>query len=205
MFYLAGTFLGKSLIMNVTINDCLSFSYPLKYNVEDIYINELIEKNSVQTSFNLKKPITHRFSNYKSVKGNFSFEYPSAFELNEEEFDGAEILYHIGFKDKSNPVQGFVQVWNLPHSLKEFLENSKAQASQNFNSFESKPVTVNNIPGFYWNYTVLTRNGELYKCSEVFLQKEERMYRISYFVPYKMWDKNQSDIYWSIVSSFKTF
>ncbi|MFZ5988280.1 MAG: PsbP-related protein [Bacillota bacterium] len=205
MFFIASFLFGNSLAMNLTIDNYLSFSYPMKYDVDNIYINETLENTSIQASHSLKKSITQKFSTYKSIKGQFGFSYPSAFDLNEQEFEGTEILYHVGLKDKSRPVQGFVQVWNLPYDLDEFLQKSKSMSDLKFKYFKSKAITVNNIPGFYWDYSISTHEGKSFKGSEVFLKKDEKMYRISYFVPEDLWNKSESEVFWNIVGSFKTY
>jgi len=204
MLYLSGSFFSKSLIMNLTINNYLSFSYPLKYTVENIYVSSALDDNSIQTSLSFKKPATQKFSDYKSIKGNFSFSYPSLFELSEKEFEGAEILYHIDFADKAKSVHGLVQVWSLQDSLGDFLNNSKSLSEQNFKYFNSSALSLNGNKGYYWDYIIAT-NKDNYKASEVFLEKNNRVYRISYFVPRKKWDKYHEDIFWGIVKSFKTY
>lgn len=205
LFFLAGLFFNNNLTMNVTIDNYLSFSYPVKYDIDNIYINEVIKDSSIQTSKSLKKPMTKKFSTYKSIEGGFGFKYPSAFLLNEQEFEGTEILYHVGFKDKNKPNHGFVQVWNLPYDLNEFLAKSKSSSSQQYKNFESKPITVHNISGVYWDYTTVTRDKKSFKGNEVFLKKEDKMYRISYFVPEELWGKSEADVFQDIVCSFKTY
>lgn len=204
MFYLSGSFLNNSLIMNLTINNYLSFSYPLKYTVDNIYVTSGIDNDIIQTSLSFKKPATREFSDYKSVKGNFSFSYPSIFELSEKEFEGAEILYHIDFTDKSKDVHGLVQVWSLQDSLGDFLDSSKSLSKQDFKYFNSKEITVNENKGYLWDYVVAAK-ADNYKALEVFLEKDDRMYRISYFVPEKKWDKTHEEIFWNIVKSFKAY
>jgi hypothetical protein len=96
-----------------------------------------------------------------------------------------------------------VQLWSLHEPLENFLENSKKLSDQNFTDFKSSPVSVNEMDGFFWDYSVVTSNGEAFKGNEVFLVKNGVMYRISFFVPEKSWNDKYSDIFWDIVNSFK--
>ncbi len=205
MFMAANMFIGQTFAYNLTINDHLSFSYPVKYAVEDIFINESIDKNTIEANYNISQHIAQKFSTYKSMEGQFSFDYPTAFELKEQDFGSAEILYHIGFRDKSNPIHGFVQVWNMPYPLEEFLKKSMSTSTQNYLSFSSQSTTVDNSPAVFWNYSILTNNNENYKGLEVFWKKDGKMYRISYFVPGNLWSEKEYETFQSIVKSFKTF
>ena len=61
------------------------------------------------------------------------------------------------------------------------------------------------LPGIFWSYTVIGRDGTPVKANEVFFKKDDSMYRISYFVPEKLWDENRKDIFWNMVKSFKIY
>lgn len=204
MFLTASIYIGKTFAYNLTINNHLTFSYPLKYTIEDIFINENIQEGTIEANYNIAHHIPQKFSTYKSIQGQFSFDYPTAFELKEEYFNGVEILYHIGFKDKESPIHGFVQVWNMPYSLEEFLEKSKATSMQNFISFTSEPITVDKTTGVLWKYSILTNNNMNYRGLEVFWKKDDKMYRISYFIPGNLWNEKEFDTFMKIVKSFKT-
>lgn len=180
----------------------MEFSYPLNIVVDDILVNEQADDGSVQSSFPFSRPVTRQFSNFKSLQGKFSFDYPSAFALVPQEFSGADILYHIAFHSKTDMDHGFVQVWNLPGSLDEFLKNARKTSQQTYGYFKSGSLKVNSVPGYYWDYTVLV-DGNYYKGNEVFLKKGDRMYRISYFVPSTDWNEQRSEQFWNIVKSFK--
>lgn len=205
MFLTAKIFIDHTFAYNLTINNQLSFSYPMKYTLEDILVNESIQSSTIEANYNLIQNITQKFSTYKSMEGKFSFDYPSAFELKEQDFNSAEILYHIGFRDKNRPIHGFVQVWNMPYSLEEFLEKSKSTSTQSFTNFTSQSVTVDNNPGIVWNYSILTNENTSYTGLEAFWKKDGKMYRISYFAPRNLWDNKEYDTFWNIVKSFKTF
>lgn len=205
MFVTASLFIGKTFAYNLTINGHLTFSYPLKYTIEDIFINEIIQGKTIEANYNISHHILQKFSTYQSIERQFSFDYPTAFELKEQTFSGAEILYHIGFKDKNKPIHGFVQVWNLPYSLEEFLEKSKATSMQNFINFTSQPITVDNNKGILWNYSILTNDNMNFKGLEAFWKKGDRMYRISYFIPGNLWNEKEYETFQKIVKSFKTY
>lgn len=202
MFYTGSYLMKNSLLLNITIDGCLEFSYPLDMAVDGVYVNKQAREASIQSSGILREPEARQFTNYESLQGKFSFDYPTAFALEPQEFNGADILYHITFRSKTEADQGFVQVWNMPSSLEDFLKKSLDTSRQTFKYFKSGRVTVNGIPGYYWDYSVLS-GDRYYKGNEVFLKKDGRMYRISYFVPESDWNEERSVMYKNIVRSFK--
>ncbi|MDP4183495.1 MAG: PsbP-related protein [Bacillota bacterium] len=203
LFIILNILLSKNINYKFTINNCLSFSCPVDFKVENIFVNEHNKDETIETGLPFVNPRTETFSNYKSIKGKFSFDYPSIFVLNEREFSGSEILYHIEFK--SDGTNGFVQVWNLPYSLNEFLEKAKSTSQLKFEYFSSKPIKVNGLEGYFWDYSITDRNGKQIKCNEVFLQKDNKIYRISYFVPEEQWNAYQKKIFFDIVNSLKIY
>lgn len=186
----------------MTVDNYLYFSYPLEYQVENIYINKNINDIPIETSHNFDKPVTQNFSTHKSLKGGLSFTYPSIFELNEQDYQDSEVLYHISFKDKTKDIHGFVQTWNLPYELESFLKNSISIYQEKSKDVLLKQITVNNLPGFYLSYVIDTLEGKNLRVSEVFLKKNKKMYRLSYFVPLDLWNKKESEIFWHMVNSF---
>ena len=205
LFLLSNFFIHNSLVFNVTIDDKFKFSYPYAIRIDDIFINDAANSSVVTANTIFRRPIAQKFFTFKSIKGKFSFQYPSVYELSQKYFPGSDILYHIDFRNPSQNSHGFVQVWNLPYSLEEFLEKSKQSSLQSFKNFDSKAIMVNNMPGYYWDYSVLGNDGKYYKSMEVFFKKDDKMYRISYFVPEANWSKKGSDEFWSIVNSFNSF
>lgn len=202
MFYTGNYLLKNSLLLNITIDNCMEFSYPLDMEIEDILISENAGDGSIQSSAPFTRPVARQFANYKSLQGKFSFDYPSAFVLVPQEFSGTDILYHIDFHSKADSDRGFVQVWNMPGPLDKFLESARETSQQTYGYFKSGSIKVNGVPGYYWDYSVLA-DGIYYKGSEVFLKKEGRMYRISYFVPEADWNEQHSELFGNIVKSFK--
>jgi hypothetical protein len=203
MFFLINLIMNNSLIYKITINKHITFLYPSKIQIGDIFINESFSNDLIEASLPLDTGQTKNFLDYESLKGKFSFKYPSIFTLNPKDFSGSEILYHIDFKSKSGDVHGFVQVWNMPYSLNDFLEKSKNSSTQNYKYFKSSSILVNGLPGYLWDYSLYGSDGKYYKGSEVFLKKDDKMYRISYFVPESLWSKSEYETFWSIVNSFK--
>lgn len=143
------------------------------------------------------------FLHFKSPEGQFEFSYPSSFILSEKDFLGSEILYHIEFQEGTTNSRGFVQVWNLPGSLSDFLQKSKASSMLNYVTFLSKAIKIHQMPGYSWEYTLLTQNNQLLKGMEVFLKKEDRMLRITYFVPMQQWNGALRNIFWKMAHSLK--
>jgi hypothetical protein len=143
------------------------------------------------------------FIDFKSSEEGFEFSYPSIFEINKKNFPGSEILYHIDFQNKEQKMEsGFIQVWSLPYSLEKFLEDSKQAAMVNFIDFSSKKIRVNDLNGYFWEYTVKSPS-ENYKALEVFLSKNPKIYRISYFLPESNFDNEEYEMFWKMVKSLK--
>ena len=203
MFAASNALFNKGLFFNITIDDCLTFSYPLRFKINNVFVGNEMASEVIETGFSLKKPLSRKLKNFRIPEGKFSFLYPSSFTLSRKDFEGSDILYHIDFEDSTTASHGFVQVWEMPYPLEDFLEASKASFAQSYKFFNTKSIQVNGIPGYYWDYSVLGNDGKYYKGSEVFLKKDERMYRISYFLPENQWNKAQSDTFQNIVNSFK--
>ena len=126
MFFTADMLLKNSLLFKIAIDRCMEFSYPYGMVVDNILISDKAEEKSILSSHSFIAPASQEFSSYKSLEGKFSFDYPAAFILKPQEFTGGEILYHIDFRNKEGTIHGFVQVWNMPGKLEDFLGNSKA-------------------------------------------------------------------------------
>lgn len=58
------------------------------------------------------------------------------------------------------------------------------------------------MKGYFWEYTVKSSN-ENYKTLEVFLSKDSRMYRISFYLPEKNYTDEDYDMFWKMVNSIK--
>lgn len=198
-------FIGAKLLYDNTIqytinvNSNLSLSYPSKLSIKNIYSKYSDSSPYIQASNNNYK----NFVEFKSVEEGFVFSYPSLFKLDQQSFPGSEILYHIDFQNTDDKqFYGFVQVWNMPQSLESFLESSKEAAMNEFIDFVSKKIIVNGLNGYFWEYTTEGAN-EKYKNLEVFLTKGSKFYRISFYIPEENYDKNDYNMFWKMVNSFK--
>lgn len=195
----AGILIDATINYTISLNNRISFTYSDHISVSQIYAKDPASAPYLQASNSNYK----NFIDFKSEQENFKFSYPSVFEIHQQEFPGSEILYHIDFQNKKDKtILGFVQVWNLPYSLERFLESSKENSLAEFIEFSSEKIHVNNLDGYLWNYTIKSPNGN-YKSLEAFFQKDSKLYRISYFIPAGKYIKNDYDIFWKMVNSFK--
>ena len=202
LFMLGSSLIENKLQYSISVDSVISFSYPHRIVVDQIMSNNSYSDRNVIASFLSNGPRVEKFINYESLEGKFSFDYPSAFIIRKAAFTGGDILYHIDFHDRDGSSHGFVQVWNFPGGLKEFLDKSKETSSQNFNYFKTGDIEINGIKGILWDYAVLTQNG-YFKGMEVFFKQGGRMYRLSYFLPEDKWDEKQSEIFWNMAESLK--
>jgi len=193
-------FLYDSTIQyTISINSSISLTYPSKISIQKIYSKYSDAAPYIQANNSKYKS----FVDFKSVEEGFVFSYPSIFKLDQQSFPGSEILYHIDFQNREDKkFYGFVQVWNMPQSLESFLEASKEAAMNEFTDLVTEKITVNGLGGYFWEYTTQSTN-EKYKNLEVFLTKGSKFYRISYYIPEKNYSKDEYDMFWKIVDSFK--
>jgi hypothetical protein len=196
-------FVGSNpLLFKVSINKTTQFSYPVSYKIDSIYINENMDENAVKAVSLFSSPQIETLKKIEPKGLGFSFSFPSAFQVTEQSFVGNEILYHIDFSDKSKEAYGFVQVWNLKTPLKDFLISSKNTSLSNFKDFKMNELKVNNLDGYLWDYNAIN-DSRAVKALEAFLQKDGKMYRISYFVPEKFYNKYHEKTFMNIVNSIK--
>ncbi len=194
-----GHYYENSVSYTIKINSNVSVSYPAKLSVKNVYSKYSDSSPFIQASNSSYK----NFVEFKSQEEGFKFSYPSVFKLDQQSFPGSEILYHVDFQNKENKnFYGFVQVWNMPQSLEKFLELSKEAAMNEFLDFSSKKIKVNGLDGYFWEYSTQGADSK-YKNLEVFLQKGSKFYRISYNMPQKDYAKNDYDMFWKMVHSFK--
>ncbi len=203
IFTAAAGFIFREVPINkLVIEDCVSFSCPSAIRVTNIYASRSTDE-AIETNMPLGRYSCMQFKNYESIEGNITFEYPVNFVLKPQQLPGNEILYHIDYKDDSDKIRGFVQVWNLKMPLQRFLEGSLEMANIRFLEFKSGSVILDSMPGYLWEYKIRGNDGVEYKGMEVFAQEDEKMYRISYFVAAKDWNKKTASIFWKMVKSFK--
>lgn len=194
----AGIIFDSTIKYTVSVNSSISFSYPATMSVTSVYAKNSDASPYIQASNSTYK----NFIDFKSSEGGFEFKYPAIFKIDQQKFPGSEILYHIDFKNKKDKsYNGFVQVWNIPTTLEQFLEASKEASTNEFINFTSEKITVNKLNGYFWDYEMESAT-EKYKCLEVFLGKNSKLYRISYYIPEKKYTRADYDIFFKIVDSF---
>lgn len=197
-------FLGNKCSLNVTINNCLTFSHPFSYKVSSVYGRYSLS-NSVSTNHPFTQPLHSSFSDYKTLSNNLKFDYPSIFTIVPQEMTGNEILYHVDFYNRQKTVHGFVQVWNLKEDIKDFLDKSMATSGQNFSHFEDNIEKINDVAWHIWHYTIKSKDGTSYTARESFTKIGDSMYRLSMFAPKHKWDKSLDKIYYNMLSSFNPY
>jgi hypothetical protein len=202
LFNLGSYVIENELLRHITVDSSFEFSYPHNITVKNVFAKNTSADQSVIYSFLSLYTRTGQFLKYKSIDGNISFDYPSAFVISEKTFTGGEILYHIDFHDNQNIVHGFVQVWTLSEDLGTFLKKSLDSSQNEYKYFISELVEINDLKGYSWDYSVAV-DGLYYKGMEIFLSKEGRMYRMSYFLPENKWDDKQSRQFWKMAKSMK--
>ncbi|MEN6314247.1 MAG: PsbP-related protein [Clostridiaceae bacterium] len=203
LLFIFGSYLiDHTMLFHITINSCLEFSCPYDIIIENVLVSYTDPQHEIRASFSPAYPRVGHFINYESLEGKFSFNYPSAFLISEETFTGGDILYHIDFRDRQDSAHGFIQVWKLTDPLEEFLKKSKETSQETYKYFKTSDIELNGVKGYLWDYAVLTQNG-YYKGMEVFLEQDERMYRLSYFLPESKWNNKQSELFWIMAKSFK--
>jgi hypothetical protein len=130
------------------------------------------------------------FESYNVMDNTFHFELPDSWSAYEESFSGEEILYHLNFVSKDKRIHGFVQVWKLSETLKQFIEKSKESAAGiiDFKNFNIKEITADGKKGYLMDYSRANQKGEYIRAYEAFIEGfSNKMYRISFFVPEKEW------------------
>ncbi len=191
---ISATFLTASFPykgVNTQIN--LISDYPISFNTPNNFKFTLQKDIPAINLLNTKK--------YNSKSGEFSFEYPSCFQLYDNSFEGGEILYHIDMNCIQENIRGFFEVWSLSSSLLDFLNKAEATASKSINNFSRQPITVNGLSGYEWKYEITNDEGRKYYAMEGFLEKDSKMYRISLFVPLEKLSDNSKKIFDTILKS----
>lgn len=202
MLFISVHWVNKDLLHRFSLEGELDFSYPTQLRPVHVYYDDKLPVEALQVSATSAMPIPCKLSALLYDAGTFSFQYPPGLALMPEKLPGSEIQYHITLQNSLKKSQGFIQVWKMPGSLKDFLDQSKATSTMSFKSFSTKTVPVNHTNGILWDYTFIGNDLKPYKGMEVFFKKGDRMYRISYFGPEAGWDQGQSALFWGLVNSF---
>lgn len=198
----AGLLFRELPINRLLIENYMSFSCPSAIRVTNIYVLRGIDE-AIETNLTLGRYSCRQFNSYESIEGKISFDYPVDFTLSPQKLPGNEIIYHIDYTDDREMIRGFVQVWNLEMPLERFLKGSLETSNIRFLEFKSGNAILDSMPGILWEYTLRGNDGIEYKGMEVFAQENEKMFRISCFVPLKDWNKKTASVFWKMVKSFK--
>lgn len=143
---------------------------------------------------------------YNVMDNTFYFELPDSWYTHEISFMGGEILYHMNFISQDKKIHGFVQVWKLSEPLRQFIEKSKESAVGvvDFKYFDIKEIMSDNKKGYLLDYSRANSEGEYIKSYEVFIEGyENRVYRMSFFVPEKEWKNYYKVIFDRIMHTIK--
>jgi len=159
-------------------------------------------KNSLEYQKAERQPL----KKYSALQGKFEFYLPTDWTTMEETFSGGEIIYHIYFMSKDKKVHGFVQVWDINKSLKQFIDESKQAAVGviDFKYYRVKEITINSNKGYLLDYSRKDNNNKYIKSYETFVEGSNgRIYRASFFVEEQNWKQNYLILFNRITRSFE--
>lgn len=202
IYFGVGVIFQNMFTFTLTIGNLFSFTCSPYLEIRNVFVNKQVD-DAIAVSSNVAEPESQKFSTYSSLTGKFSFKYPSAFTINENEFPGSEILYHIDFSDAQNITHGLVQVWEIPYSLSDFLSKSKETSNLEFKNFKSIQAKVDDKDGYLWDYVIYSNDNKTHKALEYFFEKEGRIYRISIFAPEAQWSRTDENTFWKMAKSFE--
>lgn len=142
---------------------------------------------------------------YEALNGEIQYRLPEDWITEERKFEEDEIIYHNEFQSKDLKVHGFVQVWDINYSIKEFLQSSKiiAEKQNKISDYVMESIEVNNNPGYSINYIIRNKQDNSFKCYEYFLNKDDKIIRLSFFVKENKFKENMPTIFKNIVSTLK--
>lgn len=146
------------------------------------------------------------FKTYSAMGGLFSFELPEAWSTSQAAFEGGEINYHLNFISKDKKIHGFVQIWKLNKSLKQFMEESKESAVGiiDFKDFTVKEMMTGSKQGYTIEYSRANEQGEYIKAYEGFIEGYGNdVFRVSFFVSEKEWKDYYKLLFDRIISSVR--
>lgn len=146
------------------------------------------------------------FEAYNVMEDTFHFELPDTWDTHEVTFSGGEVLYHLNFTSQDKRIHGFVQVWKISKTLKQFIEESKQSAVGvvDFKHFNVKEMMVGDRKGYLIDYSRANQKGEYNRAYEAFLEgPSNRIYRVSFFVPEKEWRNYYKIIFDKIINSIR--
>lgn len=158
-----------------------------------------------ENSLEYQKAERQPLKKYSALQGKFEFYLPTDWTTMEETFSGGEIIYNIFFMSKDKKVHGFVQVWDINKSLKQFIDESKQAAVGviDFKYYRVKEIMINNNKGYLLDYSRKDNNNKYIKSYETFVEGSNgRIYRASFFVEEQNWRQNYLILFNRITRSF---
>lgn len=158
-----------------------------------------------ENSLEYQKAERQPLKKYSALQGKFEFYLPTDWTAMEETFSGGEIIYNIFFMSKDKKVHGFVQVWDINKSLKQFIDESKQAAVGviDFKYYRVKEIMINNNKGYLLDYSRKDNNNKYIKSYETFVEGSNgRIYRASFFVEEQNWRQNYLILFNRITRSF---
>lgn len=141
-------------------------------------------------AFSNTAPDPISYKEYTGCDGKFKYRLPSSWRTKEQKFQGGEILYHNDFISSDSKILGYVQVWNLGISLKDFIEGGKKNVSggENFREYSVEPLKINSKDGYILQYTREIEKGKSMKAFEVFVMDEgDIFHRFAFYMDEKVW------------------
>jgi hypothetical protein len=158
-----------------------------------------------RNSMEYQKVERQTLKKYSALEGKFEFYLPIDWTTMEETFSGGEIIYNTFFASKDKKIHGFVQVWDINKSLKQFIDESKQAAVGviDFKYYRVKEVLINNNKGYLLDYSRKDNNGKYIKSYETFIEGSNgRIFRASFFVGEENWKQNYLILFNRITRSF---
>ena len=161
-------------------------------------INGTVE---TQSSINIEEI---KYKEYSGLNGKFSYSLPSDWKTTPEKFEGGEILYHNNFISQDKKINGYVEVWNLVMSLRDFLNESRKSAADGiaFKNYTIEPVKINGREGFILQYSKLYDKDSYIKAFEVFIMEKDNMFeRFAFYIDEKKWKDENKIFFLNIAAS----
>lgn len=139
---------------------------------------------------------------YKVSGYNIKYRLPSKWIVKEQKFNGSEIIYHNDYKSEDNIIHGFVEVWKLNESLKEFLDKSKvsSETQNEILQYKITDIKVNNKDGYLITYKMQS-GSKVYDAFEYFINNGDVFVRFSFYADDSKLNANISDVFKAIVET----
>lgn len=182
---------GKKLGVVVVAMGLMIILFGLGVNLDNrIRATAFIQSNMGE----LKK---YRIEGYK-----ISYKLPLKWSTKEQKFANSEIVYHNNFEALDSGVHGYIEVWTLKDSLKDFLDKSKV-VSENQNEvsdYKISSIAINNKSGYLVTYKIQSAN-QLFSAYEYFVVENGNFVRFSFYVAKDKFEENMPLVFKAIVET----